>query len=342
MPTPLVLAPLLLSVLLAVSAVAKLRDPGDPRAAFESLRVPRALSADWIVRSVPWVELALAVGLLVLPGVGFFVAALGAAGLFGIYLALVARALLSSADASCNCFGAATSGRVTTWTVARNALLLIASLVTLLDAFRLPRALVARIAGASADDWAWLGMALLVGATVFTVFYEGRPEPAEAEPVAPTPEVDADGDYVRHPIPYAQLFGTDGTAHTLRSLARQRAVLLVWVSMGCGGCQAIIPTLPQWAERLPMLDVRAVLADAATVDGDSPLRPLLLEDRGWNTGRLLEISGSPGAVVLGADGLLAGGPVVGASAVEDLVEGILEQVAEALAEAEPEASPAQA
>lgn len=333
MPTPLVLAPLLLAVLLVVSAVAKLRDPGDPRAAFESLRVPRALAADWIVRSVPWFELALAAALLVLPGWGFLAAAFAAAALFGAYLALVTRALLASSDASCNCFGAATSGRVTTWTVARNALLLILALVTLLDAFRLPRAVVARVATLSADDWTWLGMAVLVAAAVFTSFYEGGAA-VESAPEPVPPEVDADGEYVRHPIPFAELFETDGTARTLRQLAAQRAVLLVWVSLGCGGCQTILPKLPQWAEQLPMIDVRAVLADASAVEEASPLRPLLLEDRDWHTGRLLEVPGSPGGVLLGADGLLAGGPVMGASAIEELVEGILEQVAEATAEVE--------
>ena len=38
---------------------------------------------------------------------------------------------------------------------------------------------------------------------------------------------------------------------------------------------------------------------------------------------------SPGAVLLGADGLMAGGPVAGERDVEQFVEDVMEQLAEA-------------
>ena len=68
MPEALILTPLLLAAVLAASGVAKLRDAGSGRAAFDALRVPPALAQPWIVAAVPYAELALAVGLLLTQG----------------------------------------------------------------------------------------------------------------------------------------------------------------------------------------------------------------------------------------------------------------------------------
>ena len=112
-----ILAPVVLVLVLAVSAVAKLRDPASLDDAFVQLRVPSPLGQPWLRRSVPWLELALAAGLLLPAPVGVL-AAVGSLALFAVYTVLIARAWRAPEEASCHCFGSLTTGRVSGWTVA--------------------------------------------------------------------------------------------------------------------------------------------------------------------------------------------------------------------------------
>ena len=62
-------------------------------------------------------------------------------------------------------------------------------------------------------------------------------------------------------------------------------------------------------------------------------------DEDVSVGRLLECHGTPSAVLLGSDDLLAGGPVVGPDAVVELVQDIKEELAEPLAAAKGAVAP---
>ena len=94
--------------------------------------------------------------------------------------------------------------------------------------------IIAQIKGYAADsgEGRW---------TVEAAIENGVPMPATDEAAPAAPEL---LDYVRTPIPHGMLLDA-GRPVSLRGLARQRAVLLVWVSTSCGKCAEIIGRLPK-------------------------------------------------------------------------------------------------
>ena len=86
-------APFLAAVVLVWSAIGKLRDPASASEGFAALHVPPALSRPWMIRAHPWVEIALAVLLVVGAGWLGAVGAVGSLVLVLAYLGLVARAV---------------------------------------------------------------------------------------------------------------------------------------------------------------------------------------------------------------------------------------------------------
>lgn len=137
-------------------------------------------------------------------------------------------------------------------------------------------------------------------------------------------------DYVRVPIPHGVLVGRDHGTVTLRHLARSQAQLLVLVNCWCGPTHEALERLPRWRGRLPQLGVQMVFVphpfEAAAVDGS-------LTGIWWDPGSRvyddLGVGSSPGAVLLGADGLLAGGPVNGVDDIEQFVADIEAELAQA-------------
>lgn len=137
-------------------------------------------------------------------------------------------------------------------------------------------------------------------------------------------------DYLRTPIPPGLLRDADGELVPLRSFTAGRAVLLIWVNPGCGPCERILTALPAWRERLdPLVAVHMVLprplAGIAQPDLER-LGPGPMEDVHSTLAETLSMRGTPTAVLLGADGMLAGGPVAGGGEVSDFVEEIIEQL----------------
>lgn len=119
------LAALVLGVVLLVSAVAKLARPGGARESAAGLRVPV-----WSAVAVPWVELVLGsllVAALLLPW-----SAVAAGLLVLAFTAVLVRVLARGEHPRCRCFGSLTAGRVTWWSVGRNAVLLVLAAVAAL------------------------------------------------------------------------------------------------------------------------------------------------------------------------------------------------------------------
>ena len=325
MPSATVVAPLLVAAVLLVSGVAKLRDPGSVRAAFESLDVPTELRRPWLEKGFPSIEVALGVLLLLCPWPLNVLVALAALGLMLAYAWLVWRALRRPEPVDCHCFGALTTGRVTRLTLARNVTLAVFALVALVDAFA--GTLVTRLY--ASETLAWLVAFAASGWLAYTVLGDRRARPDAGGPhLAPSVSEDEEGDYVRLPIPYGTLDAA-GEARTLRDLAKHRAALLIWVSPTCGACAPVIEALPGWRRELAgRVDVRPVLASVDSLADTTPeLVEGALQDVEYRTQRLFDAWGNPMAVLLGADGLLAGGPVTGAGAGADLVDHLREQLA---------------
>lgn len=358
MPDAILLSPLLVAGVLLMSGVAKLRHPGSDRDAFEALQVPAFLAAPWMMAALPYAEVALALGLLLTQGWVLLGIAALAALLCAGYWVLIARAVVAKRKVSCNCFGQLTTGTVGPWTLARNSVLLVVALLAVADAAMLRDVAILRIAALDPVQAWWFAGAVVTAALVALVIYE--PPAAPVQPVAlaastsaapastapaPTapasttlaPAADtadsAELEYVRSPIPEVSLTDPDGNLVPLRELARERAVVLVWLSFTCAACGEVMTRLTGWADWIPQIEFRPVVADLAMLARRAPELSALggLSDPGSYVQAVLGESAVPMAVVLGADGLLAGGPVLGLAAISEIVNDIADRIGEAQA-----------
>ena len=160
---------------------------------------------------------------------------------------------------------------------------------------------------------------------------EAAPEPPEPDR-APMGE-DLDDDelaYERTPIPTAAVIDADGEPKTLHELTAHTAALLVSINCLCGTSREAAASVNRWAETLPQLEVR-LLSSLKPESLPEDIRPdgAVAYDHAGLAQKALELSGSPVAVLLGADGLLAGGPVHGVAEIEQFVADIAEQLGEA-------------
>jgi hypothetical protein len=317
----LVLAPLACSVVLAISGVAKARDTAGTREAFTALAVPKALRGEAVVRSLPYVEAGLALLLLLTWSWGLAVVAAATTVLFAAYWALVLLVLRRGDDVDCGCFGAVGEDHVTGTTLARNSVLvLLAGLAAGFGASGEGVPTVVR--DLTGSDAVWLLMTLVVTAAAVLVVSRRGPESAA---------VDAADllDYDRQPIPFALLTDADGRRTTLRELAGTRPQLLVFLSPSCASCVEVAAKLPEWGADLGPVEVQAVYTtDLATLPANVTARGISswfdVEEGATHT---FAPTGRPSAVLLGADGMLAGGPVAGSVAVTEFVADIVAELA---------------
>jgi hypothetical protein len=334
----LVAAPLLLAAVLAVSGVGKLRDDDAATAAeWTDLGVPAALNTRTLRRAHPWAELALALALVVLPGWLGVAAAIAAVALTLAYLVMIARAAARPEPAECACFGTGARTAITGRTVARNALLVLLAVLAVVHAASAGSPL-AVLLGAPAATWGWLaGLALavvVVGLLVPVppaVVDDGAPDdalPARASGAAP---YDAEGEYLRTLTPFAVLEDRAGAKHNIVNLSARQAQLLVFMRAGCGPCTTTGNQVAEWQERLPELALRVVVSQPIdSLEGDyAHWQPFAMHDPDGLAARMLRVSGTPTAVLLGTDGLLAGGPVSGSTAIAEFVEDVAAQLEEA-------------
>lgn len=351
----LVAAPILLSIILLVSGIAKLGERRGTQDAMTSLRLPARGTHHLVAAVLPAAEIVLAL-LLWVPLVPLqVVLAVVALVLMLAYLVIIGRALTFPEKVECSCFGSLASPTVSWATLARNVLLSLLALVTV----------VAAAQGSTAQAVARSPLSLLAMVVVLVVAMAlvalvlGGVEKSDAEPTAPaasarteggpvTPAEVEDGeeleDYERTAIPAAILQREDGELVSLRRLVSTRAALLVFATEGCGPCERVLDAMPGWIATLePIMQVSAVFGKPI-----GNLRPRTLErvpghalhDPGFTAREQLGGRGAPMAVLLGADGQLAGGPVMGGEQVISFVEEIIEQIEEAraageLAAAEP-------
>lgn len=315
---------LVLAAVLVASGIGKLRHPEGADEAFTALLVPDALNRPWLIRAHPWAELALAALLLALPHPASLVGAVAALALFTTYLVLVWRVVASGEEASCNCFGATGSSTVDGWTLARNILLVLVAVAVVVDAATGGSALVRF--GELGADWWWVAGLAVAAATTYLIARETAPETVAEESLEP------EEDYLRLPIPDVPVRVREGGAElSLRDLAAERAQVILLLSPGCGPCTTISNKVPQWAKDLPEIDFRVLNAIShQNMREIKPIwEPYFVEEVRHEVGTVFGSPGRPSAILLGLDGLLAGGPVVGLTAIEQLIADITEQISAA-------------
>ena len=323
MSAALVVPPLLLAAVLTLSWAAKVGAADETADAIVSLRLPHALLDLRVPRLLPWGELALAALLVLTPQPVYAAAAALVVCLTTAYLAVVVRAARFEEPATCACFGRLGLATVGPVSVVRNAVLLAVALLTLADAVT-HEGVPARLAGLDGEGLAWLAMAAVCALVGALVVWGGR------DGAAPGPVAGAGGAgdveaHLRAPIPFAGLTTPDGAAVTLRQLAAAQPRLLLFLSPGCGACLRVLDRVPAFVAATPELRTHPVVGspEAARSLPDG-LDVLLDEDRSV---RDVFAVGAPAAVLLGADGLLAGGPAVGFHDVAELMDQIADRLA---------------
>ena len=360
--TALLAAPILVTLTLLVSGLAKLGARQGTEDAMTSLRLPLRGTHRLVANVLPALEILLALALWIpLVPLQVVVATLIALLLIS-YLVIIARALTFEETVECSCFGTLASPTVSFSTLGRNIVLSGLGLATVVAAASgllsaaLVQAPLALVGFGAALLLAIILTALTLGGTASTgdeAAGSGSGRAHGAAPAAAANSVDgADGgaaaaedeevlDYERTPIPGAVLQLPSGRLTTLRQVTAHRAALLVFVSEGCGPCERVLDHGASWIEELsPYLQVLFVFAvplehrRERTVQriGDSALHDMQSVAR-----NALGAKSSPSAVLLGADGQLAGGPVNGGTEVIEFVQDIQEQLLEAQAGEEPAA-----
>ncbi|HEY3530736.1 MAG TPA: MauE/DoxX family redox-associated membrane protein [Nocardioides sp.] len=327
--TPFLVPPLLLVAILVLSAAAKLRDHGDTASVFTKLQLPRFLNTINAPRLLPYGELVVAALLLLLPGGWYVVAASLTLVLFALYLVVVVRALHFGYPVRCGCFGRLGLGWITRQTAVRNAVLVLLALVAWLDSWR-GDGVVERLQDLGDDGW-WLAAVLVTVVTTGFVVRESK-LPAPHQPQ----RVDDDDDrYLARPIPYGLLDGPDGP-DSLWKLSDAAARLLVFWDPARDSAPVIAERLPVWQEQLHPVRVHLVsLSEWSQVRTLWPeLADDLLGDPDDETRVRLQVFTRPGAVLLGTDRLLAGGPAEGLEDIEELVAAAAEELQAAAATGE--------
>ena len=316
------LVALSLAAVLLTSGVAKLRDRVATRDAFDALRVPEVVPREAAAIALPWLELALGVLLLAAPRPWLVPVAVGVLVLMLAYTAVIARALGFDEPVTCSCFGSIGRHDVDRTTLVRNLLLTVLAAALLWSALA-GGSTPGAVAGLDASGW-W-AVAAAVAAAAVAVLVAGGPS-AAGPGSAPDDEL---LDYDRQPIPYGVVATRDGRTATLRELAMTQARLVVVLSPGCGPCVRTAERLDDWAARLsPAVGVLAVYPDVSSAATQAQhAADLSLSEPDLNVRRLFSV-GTPAAVLLGADGFLAGGPVFGEDVIAEFVDDVLAALAE--------------
>ena len=335
----LVAATLLARVVLAAtfvtSGTAKLFDPTGTRKALHDLGAPAALAPP-LSRVLPWIELAVALGLFVTAT--SWLASGVAAGLLAVFTAVIARNLIAGRRPDCRCFGQIGAGPIGRGTVARNVVLL--AIATVPVAAGPDVGGPDLVGGAAAllthePVGVTLGIALAIGLAIQSRFLgqllaqNGRLlvrleqlEERRGLQLDPTPGPPAVGLAIGAQAPSFSLVGLHGETLTLAALtAIGLPVGIVFMDPGCGPCNAMLPDLGRWQRehvgRLTLAVVSRGTPEANRAKAaEHGLRHVLLQ-KNREVADSYRAPATPSAVVVSPEGLIVtpvseGAPAIGA------------------------------
>jgi uncharacterized membrane protein YphA (DoxX/SURF4 family) len=99
--------------------------------AIDSYKLVPTTLAEWMARALPWVELAL--GALLISGIGLRWSGLFASGLMAVFIAAMTHAYINKLEIMCGCFG--NNEKVGPLTLIRDSSLLVLALAVTIGAF---------------------------------------------------------------------------------------------------------------------------------------------------------------------------------------------------------------
>jgi peroxiredoxin/uncharacterized membrane protein YphA (DoxX/SURF4 family) len=335
----LLIARLILVGTFALAGVTKLADLAGTRAAVIGFGVPEVVATPFTIL-VPVAELV-AAGLLVASTTAR-AGAIVALGLLVAFAMAIARSMARGEAPDCHCFGQLHSAPAGPKTLVRNGLLGAVSFLVFAGG-----------AGTSATQWlgelSGAGVAALAGGVILAVvvFVGGllvlsllrrhgelllRIDALEnavaahgivVEPV----ERPGSGLAVGSAAPGFELPGLDGEVVSLSDLLdAERPVMLLFTDPGCGPCSALMPQIAVWqrghAELVEIVPISRGDRDANRAHArEHGVRGVLLQ-RDREVSDSYEVTGTPGAIVIGPDGTIASAVHGGAGEIVSLVQSI--------------------
>ncbi len=339
----LILIRWVLAVVFGVAGVAKLADLPGSRQAMRDFGLPERLAAP-LGNLLPVAELLVALALL--PATTAWLGAWAAAGLLVGFIGGIVVNMARGRAPNCHCFGQLHSAPVGWPTLLRNGVLAVLALTVVAQG---PR-------GVGPGALAWLaapsgwGYVALIGSVVVLALVAGqswvvwnllrqngrlllRVEALEQK-LGLAPATQSAGDEagaqavaglpIGTPAPAFALSDMAGGVTTLADLlARNKPLLLLFSSPGCGACTDLLPEIATWqrthAERMTIAIVNRGDADAARAAAEAHgLVDLYMQDDN-EVGEAFGSTGTPSAVLIDSQGTIRSPLAAGSKAVRTLV-----------------------
>lgn len=314
--TLLWLAALVLAMVFAIAAAAKIRDREHARQSLVTFGVPQAWAGAALALLV--VLEASAAALLLYSPTRLLGAAVAAIAL-SVFTLAIGWQLLRGKQVSCACFGALSEAPVGWRSIVRNGLLLGFALALLaLPAASATPTLPSGIAPLTLLALAWLAFssAWLVLLTRQNGRLILRLEQLEGHSDAPTPLSPAAPLQLGAIVPPLGLRDRRGRMVDLQQL-RGSSLLLLFLDSNCTHCSQVLAQLRMVQ---PGDTTLVIIRDTEMLPHALPPEILVLHDPAWSTMTLFQLRGTPAAVLVDADGRMAERAVHGTSAVLAAIE----------------------
>lgn len=282
---------------------------------------------------VPIAELALAFLLLLATnfiGLGASVVALL---LFAFFTVLVWREVRRGRSFDCGCFGAYSRSPIDALTVARN---LGFTLLSALSAARGPNTdsfVSALLTGGFGATCTWLIAILICTAAAATIIRQRRHIWALrtfANRAADSKHLSETAVREGGHVPEVEVVSRELNVYTLNTIAKDRATLVFFVKVGCGGCRRVAEAWAAWRKDL-FGNVQMISITSSRESDVEETYAALASDTyyGSTSARLaLGIRVLPSAILLGSNGVVATPVAEGYDEIAALVAGTLNAVVE--------------
>ena len=321
---------LLLAVVFATAGVGKLLDRAGSRTALAAFGVPEAVVPAASVL-LPAVELATAVAL-----VFHATARWGAVAALVLLLAFIwgiARVISRGEAPDCHCFGQLHSAPAGRGTLVRNGVL--AALAGVVVVYGPGTPLDEWVDARSAPELVAVAIGILaavLGAFCLRLWLDNRELRGDLDHEREVTASFPPGLPVGSTAPPFALQDVHGQTLSLETLLEPgRPLALVFVSPGCGPCAGLLPELARWQATLSERLAIGLVSTGRAVDNPQAqqlgLNNVLLQDEA-EVLDAYRIKGTPSAVMVSPEGLIASTAAGGAPAIEPLIRVTLRQTAD--------------
>jgi thiol-disulfide isomerase/thioredoxin/uncharacterized membrane protein YphA (DoxX/SURF4 family) len=326
---------ILLAVVFLAAAIGKLLDRNGTQEAARDFGVPPAVVGitAWVL---PLVETVIAV--LLVPASTAVLGAAAAIVLLGAFTVAIAISLRRGRRPDCHCFGRFHSAPIGTGVLVRNAVLISAAVVVLgtggglslstwwSDLDGTARGLVLVCSGVGAVFVLQLAVLWRLFVSYGTLLVRVDQLEAAVESLGALEGAEGGGraTYVGTPAPPFELAGLYGELMTLPALlAKKRPALFIFTDPNCGPCAALTPEIAVW-QRAYEATIAVTIVSRGTVDENlvkfvaAGVTGVLVQSDNEVAERY-RVPGTPSAVLIDAEGVIASELAVGGDEIRRLV-----------------------